>query len=227
MSLIVPLSRTSDPRVIDMGVREQQALATSLSAGIRHAEVPVVLRMLDESRPPSKRFRRRYGRRIFWTEGYAQINANSYVELEQVVQSIALYNVRNRLPAVLAAYDLVAHHGVATSRLFHNGLLSDYAVSAILSAVTANEAGTKETHAETASRQQRSGKMKNPSTGAATSHFIAGVNLPVIDAEPDVVVAFKKFRADAVKGIEDEVDQTDEIEELLGKGRELLGSLEH
>lgn len=210
-----------------MGVREQQALTTSLSAGIRHAEVPVVLRMLDESRPPPKRFRRRYGRRPVWTEGYAQISADSYFEIERTVQSIALYEVRNRLPAVLAVYDLVASQGIPTYRLFHNGLLSGYAISAILSTVTVYETGTQETQAVAASRQQSSSKMKNPSTGAATSHFIAGVNLPVIEAEPDVVVAFKKFRADAVKGIGEEVDQTEEIEELLAEGKALLGNLEY
>lgn len=225
--MIVPLSRTSDPQLIEMGAREKQALATSLSAGIRHAEVPVVLRMLDQSRPPPKRFRRLYRRRRSWTEGYAKINAHSYLELERVVQHITLYDVRNRLPAVLAAYDLAVSQGIPTSRLFHNGLLSGYAIAAILSAVAASETGTKRTRADTASRQQESRKMKNPSTGATASHFISGVNLPVIEAEPEVVVAFNKFRADAVKGIEEEIDQTDEIEELIGKGRMLLRRLEH
>ena len=210
-----------------MGVREQQALAASLSAGIRHAYIPVVLRILDETRPPPKRFRKRFARRVSRTEGYAQINASAYFEIERVAQHISHYNVRNRLPAVLAAYSLVTSQNIPISRLFHNGLLSDHAVSAILSSVIEHEETTQSPQAKAASKQQSTGQMKSPTTGTATSHFIAGVNLPIIDAEPDVVVAFNKFRAVAIKEAEAEIDQTDEIEVLLGKGKALLRTLEH
>lgn len=225
LSLIVPLSRTFDPRLIDMGVREERALAASLVAGIQRADVPSILDMLDASRPPTKRFRRRYGRRTISTQGYAKINMDAYFELERTIQSIARYDVRNRLPAVLTIYELVSDHGIPTSGLFHNGLLSGKALSAIISLVTVDNAGEK-SRTGAVSRHTRSGDMKNPTPGTATSHFIAGVQLPMVEAEPDVVVAFKKHRATAIQGAEEEVDETEEIKELLGEGRALLASLD-
>lgn len=205
---------------------EADMLAGALSAGIEHAHVPTVLRILDESRPPAKRFRRRYGRRAVEIQGYAQINAPAYFELEQNLRRIVHYEVRNRLPAALVVYHLVAGHGYATSRLFHNGLLSAYALSAILS-VGPVEAGTQVSSAGLLGRRERTSTMKNHETGAATPHFIAGVNLPLIEAERDVVVAFHKYRAEAIRDAETAVDKSAEIEKLVAKGRALLGSLEH
>jgi ABC-type nitrate/sulfonate/bicarbonate transport system substrate-binding protein len=69
--------------------------------------------------------------------------------------------------------------------------------------------------------------MKDHKPGAVTPQFIAGVNLPLVEAEPEVVVAFHKYYADAIRDAETAVDETDEIEELVTKGRALLGSLEH
>jgi hypothetical protein len=69
--------------------------------------------------------------------------------------------------------------------------------------------------------------MKNHEPGAATPQFIAGVNLPLVEAEPEVVVAFHKYYGDAIRDAETAVDETAEIEMLVAKGRALLGSLEH
>lgn len=227
MSLIVPLSRTTSPGLVEVGAHEAHVLAGALSAGIEHAHVPTVLRILEESRPPVKRFRRRFGRCAVEVQGFAQIRARSYFELEHNLRRIVPYEVRNRLPAALTVYNLVTVHGLATARLFHNGLLSEFALSAILSSSSEAVTGAQTISAGAASRKEETETMKNHQPGAATPHFIAGVNLPLIEAEPEVVVAFHKHFADAIRDAETATDETAEIEKLVAKGRALLRSLEH
>jgi hypothetical protein len=226
MSVVVPLSRLTERSLLDNEALTGLALAASLEAGLRHAKIPAVLKMLDDTRPPTKRFRRCYGRRIARVTAYARIDTPSFLELGRKLQSIALYDVRNRLPAVLVAYDLAVTHRMPTSRLFHNGLLSEYAVAAILSGAPVNDEHKRPGQAEALSEPKIRGEMKKSTTGTAAPHFIAGVDMPILPAEDDILVWFKRNYESAARNASLEIDDSVEIDRLLREGERRIAALE-
>lgn len=204
----------------DIGQDGINVLAQHLVSALNRANATELIYILDRTRPPPKRIRKQLGRTALVIQGVTTLDQAVYLAKEREVQSLVPYNVETRLPSALAAYDLIFTDGLPFSRVFHNGLLSIYAIDTIFSS---GKEGRNVIASSTEPTEQKERMMTNSSKGGEYSPSpITGVYLKPQPSRPEIAKLFREKRAQAVKNIHLEEDHSTEIRQLIAEGERLL-----